>query len=497
MNIFDHDSFKSAVAGQWVARPSARPALITGVSTDSRSLTQGEAFIALKGDNFDAHHFIPQAISRGASLVLLERDSALPKGNLPPGLSAIKVPDTRKALMRLARAHRQSLDGTRVIAVTGSNGKTTTVRLIDAALSSRLRGVASIKSFNNEIGVPLTILRARKGDQYLLCEVGMNAPGEIAQLAEVVEPDIAVITSIGRAHIENFGSTDAIAIEKGSLLRFLRPQGLAVIPSDNQRLAELARKSPNVVTFGREDHADLRVTSSAHITSPDGATRLRITLNNRFTLDLPILGEHNATNIAAAIAVARRMGLEEDAIATALASAAPPDMRLQRKRIAGIDLYNDAYNANPDSAIAAIAAFSSLAADAPRRVVVLADMLEMGDLAADGHRDVADAILRAPNIDRVITVGQHSLHAANRLLEHWTPDRVLMLAELDAAAEHGAHRALAALRPGDAVLLKGSRGMRLERLEHLLADPPPHLAAHISPPTIHSAIRAPSADARR
>ncbi len=497
MNIFEHDAFKSAVAGQWVARPSERPTPITGVSTDSRSLSPGDAFIALRGDRFDAHHFVPEAIARGASLILLERDTALPREKLPPTLAAVRVPDTRKALMRLARVHRNSLEGTRVIAVTGSNGKTTTVRLIDAALSSRLRGVASVKSFNNEIGVPLTILRARKGDQYLLCEVGMNAPGEIAQLAEIVEPDIAVITSIGRAHIENFGSTDAIAIEKGSLLRFLRPQGLAVIPSAIPRLAEIARKSPNTITFGRDDTADLRITDAAHTHSTAGDARLRVTLNNRFTIDLPLLGEHNATNAAAAVAVARRMGLEEDAIAAALAAASPPDMRLQRKRIAGIDLYNDAYNANPDSAIAAIKAFSTLAANAQRRVVVLADMLEMGDLAEQGHRDVADALLAAPNIDKVITVGSHSLHAANRLLEKWPRERVLMLAELDAGADHGAERALAALRPNDAVLLKGSRGMRLERLEHLLADPPPHLAGHSPQPTVRTTLHSPAADAHR
>lgn len=492
MNIFEHESFKAAVAGQWVARAAARAPLLTGVSTDSRTVNPGEAFIALKGENFDAHHFIPQAISRGASLILLERDSALPRENLPDSLSAVRVPDARKALMRLARAHRQSLDGTRVIAVTGSNGKTTTVRLIDAALSSKLRGVASIKSFNNEIGVPLTILRARKGDQYLLCEVGMNAPGEIAQLAEIIEPDIAVITSIGRAHIENFGSTDAIALEKGSLLRFLRPHALAVVPADQPRLLELARKAPHTVSFGRDPEADLRITDSAHVQQPGGAVRLSVTLNNRFTITLPLLGEHNATNVAAAVAVARRMGLDEDAIAAALAAAAPPDMRLQRKRLAGIDLYNDAYNANPDSAIAAINAFSALAADAPRRVVVLADMLEMGPLAQQGHRDVADAILAAPNIDKVVTVGEHSLHAANRLLEHWPRDRVLMLAELDAGPDHGAQRALAALRPGDAVLLKGSRGMRLERLEHLLAD-----AATSLQPSVRTNLAAPAADARR
>ncbi|MGD9692763.1 MAG: UDP-N-acetylmuramoyl-tripeptide--D-alanyl-D-alanine ligase [Phycisphaerales bacterium] len=496
MTIFAPEAFKAAVAGQWIARPAAHPSQITGVSIDSRTVNQGEAFIALRGDRFDAHHFIPQAISRGASLILLERDSALPsRDSLPPNLSAIRVPDTRKALMRLARAHRQSLDGTKVIAVTGSNGKTTTVRLIDAALSSRFRGIASIKSFNNEIGVPLTVLRARKGDNYLICEVGMNAPGEIAQLAEIVEPDIAVITSIGRAHIENFGSVDGIALEKGSLLRFLRPQGLAVIPTTNPRLSELARKAPNVVTFGRDDDANLRITSSSHVQSDNLTTRLRVTLNNRFTLDLPLLGEHNATNAAAAVAVARRLGLEEDAIASSLASASPPDMRLQHKHINGIDLYNDAYNANPDSSIAAITAFSYLAADAPRRVVVLADMLELGDLAEQGHREVADAILSAPNIDKVITVGEHSLYAANRLLEKWPRERVTMLSEFDAGSDHGAYRALSALRAGDAVLLKGSRAMRLERLEQLLADPPPGAPRPSAHPQIHTPQR-PAADAR-
>ncbi|XOV75303.1 MAG: UDP-N-acetylmuramoyl-tripeptide--D-alanyl-D-alanine ligase [Phycisphaerales bacterium] len=265
---------------------------------------------------------------------------------------------TRRALGQLALAYRRSLDSVRVIAVTGSNGKTTTVRLIDAVLREVPRR-ASIKSYNNDIGVPLTIFSARPGDQYLVCEVGMNAPGEIAPLARIVEPDVAVITSIGRAHIETFDDQLGIVREKASLLSFVRPHGLAVVTADCPDLDPYLKPVPNVVMFGRSDRADLRLTASEHAGDPP--SRVRFTINERVTHEIPLLGEHNALNAMAAVAVGRRLGLEEEDIGRGLAGAVPAEMRLRHDRVGGLDLFNDAYNSSPESAMAAIRTFADLA----------------------------------------------------------------------------------------------------------------------------------------
>ena len=224
-------------------------------------------------------------------------------GPLPPGLAVIKVHDsTRRALSRLAAAYRKTLEGTRIIAVAGSNGKTTTVRLIDAVLSRAMKGTASVKSFNNDIGVPLTILGARPGDGYLICEVGTNSPREIAKLAEVVNPDIAVIVSIGREHLEKLGSVMGVASEEARGLEFVRPGGAGVYNADVPEIAAvipaLERRPVALIGFGRGRAATVRV---AHVSQDWGG--VGFTLSDRAAFKLGMLGAHNAVNAAAAVAV--------------------------------------------------------------------------------------------------------------------------------------------------------------------------------------------------
>lgn len=477
MSVWSIDWMTSASGGRLIRRPrtvSLSDPIVSGVGIDTRSIGEGEAFIALRGERFDGHGFVGEAAARGAPVVIVERESAI--ADLPDHVAAIRVHDTRAALTKLALAHRSLLVGTRVIAVTGSNGKTTTVRFIDAALRVAMKGSSSAKSYNNDVGVPLTILRAKPGDEFLVCEVGMNAPGEIAPLARMVEPDIGVITSVGRAHFDEFGSIDAIGREKASLLQFLRPGGVAVInASCEEHLGDSVRTVANLVRVGDTPNADVRLANVAH-EDRDGQCSLRFELHDSGGMRAfaaPTPGVHNASNAAIAITVARLLGVADDDIARGIASVRPPDMRMQRWRIGEVEVYNDAYNASPESTDAAIRTFCDLAKGATRRVVVFGDMLELGDHGPDAHREVADTMLVAGEgafggpVDAVVCVGELSLYTAERLLRNWDESRISMFHD---ARPEVAETIARMLKPGDAVLLKGSRRMKLESIEQALRD---------------------------
>lgn len=467
MSFWELENLRSAMSGSWLARPGKHsPAEAQGASIDTRTLKRGNIFFALKGEKVDGHRFLDAAARAGAALAVVE-DSAVPSA-APEGLALLQVENVGRALLKCAGEYRKTLDGTRVISVGGSNGKTTTTRLIEAVLSRHFRGVSSPKSFNNAIGVPLTILSARAGDQYLLCEVGTNATGEIAELAGVAAPEIAVITSIGREHLEGLNSIRGVIAEEASIASGIRPGGVAIIASNPPELADAVRgllmggKTGTIIRFGAEPDADLRVES---VSTDELGTSFSI--NRRSKFRIPLLGAHNATNGAAAVAVARRFGLEDGAIQAALADAASPEMRMRLEIKGPITLLNDAYNANPDSMLASLRAFADLARhrNPARRVVVLADMLEMGEAGPDAHREIGDAVGADPSIDLAVLVGPLMMFAAERLRKKWTGERVMNLPRLD--DEH-ARRIAAMLRPGDFVLLKGSRGMGVERVAKAL-----------------------------
>lgn len=467
MIAWTFSAFHAAAGGAWLIPPRDEHAQgVRGVCTDSRSLAPGQAFFAVRGERFDGHSFLEQAAHAGASVLVVE-DAPGWSDRAGAGVPAVlRVPDVRAALGGLAHAHRRSLVGTRVIAVVGSNGKTTTTRLIHSVLSTRLRGSASPKSFNNDIGVPLTILGAHPGDDYLVCEVGTNAPGETAGLARIVEPDIAVVTSLGRAHMEFFASLADVAREDAAIFARLRPGGLAIVPHGLGEYDEFLGAIASVVRFGPGQGADPRLTRVAHApVGPDGATGLAIEVDGRSAFTLPLVGEHNALNALAAITVARRCGLSDTDIARGLASAAPADMRLMRRMVGGVDVFVDCYNANPESAIAAVRTFAALSHGASRRAVVLGDMLELGVHAPSGHRDVADAVLAGAVPELLITVGTHAQLVADRVSAGAPACRCVRVATLDGGE---AASVAGQFRPGDAVLLKGSRGMKLERIVEAL-----------------------------
>ncbi len=463
------EGIRAAAGGTWQARPdTGANEPLTGVSIDSRCVAPGNIFIAIKGETTDGHLYVEQAARAGAALIIVSSDvnlAALGSANV------LRVADTRTALLRLGAAWRKQLEGTRVISVVGSNGKTTTVRLIDAALGSAMRGTASIKSFNNAIGVPLTILGAKRGDQYLICEVGTSAPGEIATLSQVVQPDIAVITSIGREHLEFLGSIKGVATEESSVLDHLRPGGLGVVTAESPELDEVLRARASrpgplagctLIRFGTSPTADIRVASVEP--TPDGT---RFALNDKAAFTIPLIGPHNASNAAAAVAVARRLRIADEDIRRGLSAVKGAAMRLERTRIGDIELINDAYNANPDSVLAAIGTLGSLS---PRpgggRVLVLGDMLELGPEGPALHDDVLRAVAGDAGIDRVVLVGP--LMAARARLVASVRGEPSVIALPDSTADN-ATRAAALVSRGDVVLLKGSRGMRLERIAEAIA----------------------------
>lgn len=427
---------------------------ITSVCTDTRTMDPGALFVALRGENHNAHDFLPQAAAKGAIAALVEHE---PAAKLP-NVYLIQVPDTRKAMGKLATYVRQQMTA-KVIAVGGSNGKTGTKNLIDSALCHRRRGSISPKSFNNDIGVPLAIFPADPNQDYLVLETGTNHHGELRVLSHMALPDIAVITSIAAEHLEGLGDLMGVRREEASIIEGLDPKGLLVVNGDDPELLEAVSAYPGKrITFGLKPTNDLFATD---IACDFKGTRFH--LNGRREVSIPLLGRHNASNALAAIAVARRFGLSEDEIIGSLAIAHGPDMRLQIQRVRSVTLLNDAYNANPASMQAAIDTLCLLENDG-RRVAVLADMRELGEASDRLHREMGQFVATQP-LDELICVGEQAALIAESARHAGFP------AECITHYPDTAHAAAAIsshLLPGDLVLLKGSRSLRLETVAQAL-----------------------------
>lgn len=437
----------------------------TGVSTDSRSISAGELFFALRGPNFDGHEYIGDAMARGACGAVVAASRVGSLRGLQTDRPLIVVDDPLMALGELARFHRRMLPAD-VIAVVGSNGKTTTKAMIDHVLSADRRGRASFKSFNNSIGVPLTLLSATRTDEYLVVEIGTNAPGEVAALAAIAEPNIAVVVSIGEEHLEKLGDLRGVAREECAVFSAVRPGGFAAVNIDCDAAREfLPDDGPTVVTFGYDERADLRVTRAAY---RDGW--LSFELNGKFAYRLPAPGVHNASNAAAAVAVARRFGLGHEAIAQRLESFAVPPMRGQIQVVGGVTFINDAYNANPPSVLAAVQTLETFPSGSGKRYFVLGEMRELGAQSRAAHRRVVER-LGASRIDHVLLVGAAVDHVGGSDATLFGP-RIETCAGVEACAAELSRR----LRPGDVVLVKASRAVALDRLLSMVqpaAEPAP------------------------
>jgi UDP-N-acetylmuramoyl-tripeptide--D-alanyl-D-alanine ligase len=473
MTFWELESLRSTLKGAWLAAPTAKR-ILTGVCTDSRAVEQGQIFIALKGERMDGHEYLVQAVHSGAGLLVVDDPTKISEELNEQAkerhVPIMQVGNTGDGLLALAGAWRRALTNVPVVAVTGSNGKTTTTRLIESVLTDLGAGTASIKSFNNRIGVPLTILRARSTDKFLVCEVGTNAIGEIAELAAVIEPDVTVITSIGREHLEGLGGIQGSVNEAVELVKALRPGGTVIVPAGCRELDQAIAKTPlgtgatagKVLKFGESSDCDLCITD-IRFDEPGVGFRL-----GAESYAVPLIGRHNAHNAAAAVAVGLTLGVDPAVLARSLANAKGAEMRLERRSITlpqgppAIDVINDAYNANPESMLAAIVTFKDMFGSKSRRkVVVLGDMLELGEHGPDCHREIGDALASAGVFDLCILIGPLMMFAADRVGKALGPNRVVPLPKLD---ETGGAKVAAMFQPGDAVLLKGSRGMGIERV---------------------------------
>jgi UDP-N-acetylmuramoyl-tripeptide--D-alanyl-D-alanine ligase len=431
---------------------------VKGVSIDSRTIREGELFVAIKGDRFDGHDFVPEVMKRGAWGSLVARTVLENRSSLLGGLkNVLPVEDTLTALQEMAYWHRRQF-AIPVVGITGSNGKTTTKEMLAGILQQQGPVLKNEGNLNNHIGVPLTLLRLNASHTAAVVEMGMSAAGEIDLLARFVGPDVAVITNIGPAHLEFLRSLDLVAQAKGELFSHLKPEGTAVLNADDRYFDELKRKfSGRVLSFGMDRMSDMR---ASHIRQEKGFTDFTIRSDGSSTnVRLRAVGRHNIYNALAAAAAALAVGMSLDVVKNGLESFLPSAMRSELRQVQGRTVLADCYNANPASMDAALATLISLKSGG-RAIAVLGDMLELGTVTVDAHRAIGETVARL-GVDLVITLGQLAKHVGEGAIDAGMPkDRVL---------EAGSQAEAAALlkklsRPGDTVLIKGSRGMKMEKI---------------------------------
>ncbi|MGI5454389.1 UDP-N-acetylmuramoyl-tripeptide--D-alanyl-D-alanine ligase [Streptomyces sp. CA-249302] len=416
---------------------------------DGRRAEPGGLFVAFAGEHVDGHEYAGQAGRAGAVAVL---------GSKPTPLPTVVVEDPRTALQTLAaHAVARLRAGLTVAGLTGSQGKTGTKDLLAAVLSSAAPTTATIGSLNNELGVPLTMLRADAATRFLVLEMGARHVGDIAALTGLAAPDIAVVLNVGQAHLGEFGSRAAIARTKGELVRGLAPGGTAVISADDPRVAAMrALTDGPVLTFGRAEHADVRVLDLALDRLGRPSFTLR-TAHASVPVTLPLVGAHQALNASAAAAAGLAAGVPLDVAAAALATASLSKWRMEPRALAcGATLLNDSYNANPDSTRAALDALAAV--EGGRRIAVLGEMLELGADSEAEHRAIGRYAARRADV--VLAVGE-----AARPIADGAGEQAVTPADRDAAVDWLRGQ----LAAGDVVLVKASRGAHLDEVAAALA----------------------------
>jgi UDP-N-acetylmuramoyl-tripeptide--D-alanyl-D-alanine ligase len=424
---------------------------VTGVSIDTRSLGVGDAFFAIRGHRQDGHAFLGDAAARGAACVVVH---ALPD-DLPPTVPVVLVEDTTRALGRLAAWHRGRFT-VPVAAVTGSNGKTTTKELMASVLGGLGPVLKPQGSFNNQWGLPLTLLQLSEEHRAVVLELGANQPGEIEALATISRPTVGVVTVVSPAHTEFFSSLDGVQAEKSALVAVIPPEGAVILNRDDPRVMAMRERSrARVLTVSASQEADVRAVGGP-VETTEG---LMITLEARgrqHPVRLRLAGRHNVINALAAAGVGLALGLPLAEIVAGLEAARPAKGRCVWRRAGPFRILDDTYNANPTSVRAALDTLA--VASSARRVVVLGDMLELGEISEDAHREAGRAVARS-GVAELVGVGRFARLAVEAA-------RAAGLAEAHHAAtfEDTVALLLKRLAPGDAVLIKGSRGMRMERV---------------------------------
>ncbi|MFB3118697.1 MAG: UDP-N-acetylmuramoyl-tripeptide--D-alanyl-D-alanine ligase [Myxococcota bacterium] len=435
---------------------------LSGVSIDSRTVERGELFHAIAGPNHDGHDFLENALDRGAAALVVERGRALPNA---PAVPIIAVEDTTRALGALAAGHRSEFHGP-VVAITGSNGKTTTKEMCAAILSVSAPCHRTPGNLNNQYGLPLTLLGRNEADRALVVELGMNHRGEVAQLVEIAKPTVGVITNIGTAHIEFLGSQQEIAREKGDLVAHLPAEGTAVLNADDPLvLTQRNRTRARVISFGTAADADVRAADVEKI--DDRGYRLEFeTPEGSGSVEVSGLGPTTISNALAAAAAALAAGASVADISKGLAEYQGVKGRFERRELSGgIALVDDTYNANPQSMEAALRLLAEIKG-AHRAVAILGDMGELGQTAEAAHREVG-RLAASLGIDFLIALGGRAQNIATGAVDSgMDPAHVVVASDHDDASE----RACGFLRKHDTVLVKGSRSMRMERVVEVIAS---------------------------
>jgi UDP-N-acetylmuramoyl-tripeptide--D-alanyl-D-alanine ligase len=464
----------------FVGTSHAKRRRIRGFSTDSRSLKKGEVFCALSGEQFDGHNFLSKVAHRAAAAIVSsnwfarQHDVQLP-------LPLVVVDDTLTAYGAIATIHRMQF-GIPVIAVAGSNGKTTTKDLVAGVLASRYRVLATEGNLNNLIGVPATMLRINEEHQVAVVEIGTNMPGEIARLCEVLRPTHGVITNIGREHLELLGSLDGVAREECALFDFLSASGgTAFVNLDDRYLRKAGLKLKKRVTYGRTARADVQ----ASVGSLNEWCAPQVTFVDRrgsrsssFTAQLNTPGVHTALNALAAVAIGRALKVPLGSIRTALEAFAPLSYRSGYGRLAmmqlpnGARLLNDTYNSNPESVGAALQTLSAMQPGPDgRRVAVLADMKELGEQSAEEHRLVGQSIAAGEGaVDVALFHGDEMRHGFNALKAKLPKSNRSVYARFFKDKTQLATYLRDELRGSDVILVKGSRGMAMEEIVRTLMN---------------------------
>jgi UDP-N-acetylmuramoyl-tripeptide--D-alanyl-D-alanine ligase len=440
--------------------------MIHKLSTDSRTLKPGELFLALRGENFDGHNFVESAAKAGAAGAIVASDW---KGKVPEGFALIRTGDTLQAYQELAASYRKSLL-LKVVAITGSNGKTSTKDFTASVLGRRFRVTKTQGNFNNHVGLPRTILEATSRDEIAVWEIGMNHPGEVAALSKIAAPDAAIITNIGVAHIEFMGSREAIADEKGALVEAVSAGGTVVLNADDPFSTRIAARARAKVVLAGTTDGTIR---AAEVTQSDDGTEFTILEGaHRCRAQLPVPGLHMVQNALLAVAAGRVFGVLLEECAAGLAAAPLAKARLQIKKIGGVEFIDDSYNANPDSMKAALRTLAELPAEG-KRIAVFGEMRELGTESDRGHREVGETAATL-KIDQVIAIGNMAAEIAHAAKDAGLENTAIVGSTSEAGDLLGEIAA-----PGDLVLVKGSRAARTEEviehfdLRHSSATPKP------------------------
>ena len=425
--------------------------VVNKISTDSRTIKPGELFVALRGENFEGHNFVEASAKTGATGALVDLNWA---GSVPKNFVLLRATDTLQAYQTLAANYRRSL-ALKVLAITGSNGKTSTKDFAASVFARKFRVTKTEGNFNNHVGLPRTILEATSGDEIAVWEIGMNHPGEIAALAKIAAPDAAIITNIGVAHIEFMGSREAIAMEKGALAEAIDPQGTVILNADDPFTEEIAaRTRARVVLAGTMGGA---VQAIEIRQSADGSEFTIVEGAHRCRAQLSVAGSHMVQNALLAVAAGRAFGLSIEECAAGLGAAPLTKARLQIREIGGVQFLDDSYNANPDSMKAALRTLVELDADG-KRIAVLGEMRELGTQSERGHREVGETAATL-GLDQLITIGDTAESIAKGARTAGL-DKVLSAPSTGEAAKLLGEIA----EPGDLVLIKGSRAARTEEV---------------------------------